>query len=297
MVIVLDYLVQFIGTLSIMVAVASALVGGLLLLVSVNGGWSFPLSGTTYLEGFAVLGAGNLVCLVLNLAILVLRRWSLDLDWLRLFILRFQVAPAMLTLVAALVYLELERRDSVAQRQYESISRIAQGKADAVAALVSCDTPRCMRWFSADDQLLLAAEYDRLDWAQMARDRGGRLSRGGYRTATRSTPLHCENDIVVAYPDALTLALVHDNAALVNLLVPLTDERAGLSALYTAASLGRESGVKRLLAALDLTELPAGLERFSAVSGGSDTTRILPSRPLVCQLPSWKQLGFAPEGD
>lgn len=92
-------LVQLLGALSVMVAIAAVLVGGLLLLlVLFDGSGGLILNSVGILEPLIVLGVGNLICLVLNAGILALRRGHADLDWLRDRVVRRQLWPALLLL-------------------------------------------------------------------------------------------------------------------------------------------------------------------------------------------------------
>lgn len=92
-------LVQFLGALSVMVAIAAVLLGGLLLLlVLFDGSGGLILNSVGILEPLLVLGIGNLICLVLNAGILALRREHTDLDWLRDRVVRRQLWPALLLL-------------------------------------------------------------------------------------------------------------------------------------------------------------------------------------------------------
>ncbi|MEQ4618919.1 MAG: hypothetical protein ABN482_12845 [Corticimicrobacter sp.] len=92
-------LVQLLGALSVMVAIAAVLLGGLLLLlVLFDGSGGLILNSVGILEPLLVLGIGNLICLVLNAGILALRRGHADLDWLRDRVVRRQLWPALLLL-------------------------------------------------------------------------------------------------------------------------------------------------------------------------------------------------------
>lgn len=104
-------LVELLGAVSVLVAVVATLVGGLLLLLALFGGsGSFILSEIDIVAPLVVLGGGNLICLVLNLAILSLRRWHEDLGWLRHLVLRVQAGPALLTVAGALLYVGIAGR-------------------------------------------------------------------------------------------------------------------------------------------------------------------------------------------
>lgn len=289
-------LVQLLGALSVMAAIAAALVGGLLLLIGLFGGsGGFILSGIGILDGLVVLAIGNLVCLMLNVAILTLRRWHDDIDWLRNLVVRVQLVPAIASIVGALLYFGIAWRQDAADRHAQSIEPgLAQGSAQAVAAFEQC-TGSCLARLDADHQLLLAAQYDRQDWAVMARRRGGRATSIQYYSNQRREPVVCENDVTVPYANALELAVIHDNSAMIELILPLTDQQFREQGLYTAVVLGRQKATRRLLSSFGWTELPKGLDRRARRADGKPQL-IVPPGPLQCQLPSWTALGFAPEG-
>lgn len=292
----LDALVQLLGALSVMAGIAAGAVGGLLLLLGLFGGsGGFILSSIGILDGLVVLAAGNLVCLVFNLAILTLRRWHDDIDWLRNLVVRVQLVPAIVSVVGALLYFGIAWRNETAERHAQSIEPgLAQGSAEAVAAFEQC-TGNCQSRLIADRQLLLAAQYDRMDWAVMARRRGGRATSIHYYSNQRADPVHCENDVTVSYANALELAVIHDDSALIDLILPLTDTPFKEQALYTAVVLGRQDATRQLLDAFGWTELPQGLERLSRRADGTPAL-VVPPGPLRCELPSWSALGYAPQG-
>lgn len=101
--------------------------------------------------------------------------------------------------------------------------------------------------------------------------------------------------MTVSYANALELAVIHDDSALIDLILPLTDTPFKERALYTAVVLGRQDATRQLLDAFGWTELPKGLERLSRRADGKPEL-IVPPDPLRCELPSWSALGFALQG-
>ena len=128
----------------------------------------------------------------------------------------------------------------------------------------------------------------------MALERGGGLSSSGYR-ASLDAPVSCSAGVVVKYPDALELALIHENRQMIDTLLRVSDHRTITGALYTAVVLGRGDGTQRLLAAAGWPGLPPTLADYAEVVTGSRDI-VAPAQPLPCELSSWESLGYPAQG-
>lgn len=280
----LNPLVSLLGTLSVLVAVLAGAVGVLLVLLGLGGGGGGFISFHDGVSlGLWLLGAGNLVCLLLNVLILCLRKWHWELDWLRNLVVRLQLAPAAIFLVAAAIYLVNTQSRDRALAQVDAVRHsLATVSADAEQAFRAC-TGRCMRYLDADQQLLLAAQYQRLGLAELAAQRGGRVNRLQGVAAQLSQPIACGADVTLYYANALELAIVHDDAELMELILPLTDDDYKMKAVKTSATLGRQALLRRQLEDLGQVNLPRRIEEI-LWSEPELPTRVA-TDSLVCQLP------------
>ncbi|MBU4609880.1 hypothetical protein IMZ29_04765 [Achromobacter sp. GG226] len=282
------------GLVSVVAAAFGVILGGSLIIVGAQGGMGFPFVGVGWREGLVVLAAGNGISCLANVIILALLRWPAELGWLRRLVVRVQVVPAVIALALGIAHGATVWRDDIGRSRAHTVdTQLADGSAAAVSALMRC-TGTCEKWLSADNQLLLGARYDRQDWVAMALERGGGLRSYGYR-ASLETPVSCSAGVVVKYADALELALIHDNAQMIDALLRSADHGAILGALYTAVVLGRQASTQRLLAAAGWPGLPPALADHAEIVTGSRDI-VAPAQPLSCDLPSWESLGYPAKG-
>lgn len=227
------------GALIVLVALAALALGGGLVLSESHGGM---FAGLAAALGWLVLGAGNLLVLVLNL--LYWRLYGAP-RWLR-GIIAVQVLPALATLALAGMQLtdnwQEDRSSDQRQAIYQAIH--ADDVQRLLAAQHACGE-RCAALYLPDAQLLDAADAGAQAAAStLVSQHASVSSRLGREAMDLRT---CEGDFLPGL-NALGVAVARHDLALVDILFPVSDEGARKEALWMAARLDHLDLVQYLAA-------------------------------------------------
>lgn len=227
------------AALIILVAVASLALGFSLVLAEDHGGM-FP--GMAAALGWLLLAAANLLVLVLNL--LYWRLYGAP-RWLRI-VIAVQLIPATVTLVLLCMQLYGNWQDGRAGDQRQALFHVIQSdQAARLAAAQQGCGKRCSALYLRNAQLLDAAQVGALKVAQVLVGQHAVVSsRLGQETVDLRT---CEGNYLPGL-DALEVAVARHDAAMVDLLFPVSDDGARRSALWLAAQLDHLDLVQSLAA-------------------------------------------------
>lgn len=227
------------ATLIVLVALVTVVIGAPLIFEPDTGGF---LSGAGVALGLIVLGAGNLLVLILNLAF---QRFYGAPRWLRVLIY-VQLIPAGASLVLLATQIYGNWQESQAADQHLALSNAI--KSDDVGAFAKaqqqCDK-RCSDGYSRNVQLLDAANARAEKVAAALIGQHAVISsKLGRATLSLRT---CEGD-TLSDLDALSVAVARHDAPLVDTLFPASDQGARRRAMWLAARLDRLDLVQALAA-------------------------------------------------
>jgi len=218
-----------------------SLSGGLFFLATNESGGFLPDLGLVFAA--ALLGAGNFLSLLLNGIYLKLFGGP---RWLKI-VAALQIIPAIVFAVFIVSEANKAWQESASYEQQQSIkTAISEDNVEQyVAALAACKE-KCLSNSRPKEHLFDAADYGALKIAAHLLPPQG-VQRvtflrffDGFKT--------CEGNLL-SPGDALSMSVMRNNPAMLDILLPFADEDARRAALWTAAELDRFDMVQRLLKA------------------------------------------------
>lgn len=263
----------FLLGLSALIMVIALVSGGLLILQNEQGGF-LPNLGLAL--GLLVIATGNLLSWMVNLFCWYRARAR----WLTV-LLSLQTLPA----AALIIGLGIVGTDQILEsRASEQRARLYKAiEADDMAALqeglAGCGE-RCREFFTDQRKLMLASLHGAHQAARHFLEEGATLSTGAENFYDGRTSLRTCEGTYLASLGPLQLAVANQDREMLELLWPVSGERARWQALWTAAQLDRLAMVTFMLHDKQLEEQES-LLRAAAAGAALDVGRwLLETRPL-----------------